>query len=151
MSIVFKVCCAYILFCPTFPSNHLSDLNEDGHFMTAFVVIHFQCLCQQSSLASFSKTPQALSLIRPFSVGKYHGNGAGKSLYLGYRNKHLRKKHKHTLLLPPEFPTRVGQLTYPPWPRGLTSQSWAVIKADTQVELLLSATRYQLQEQPQVL
>ncbi len=47
--------------------------------MTAFVVVHFQGLCQQSSLVPFSKTPRALSLIRPFSVGKHHGNGAGKS------------------------------------------------------------------------
>lgn len=54
---------------------------------------------------------------------------------LVYRNKHIRTKHKHTVLLALKFPTRVGRLTYPPWPRGLTSQSWAVIKAEAQVEL----------------
>lgn len=69
---------------------------------------------------------------------------------LVYRNKHIRTKHKHTVLLALKFPTRVGWLTYPPWPRGLTSQSWAVIKADTG-RTLLSNTRYPLQEQPQVL
>lgn len=124
---------------------------ESDTSMIALVAIHFQCLWQQSSLILFSNTPQELSMIRPFSVGKYHGNSAGKSLYLGYRNKHICKNHKHTLLLSLKFPTRVGQLTYPPWPRGLTSQSWAVIRVDTQVELLLSTTRYQQQEEPQVL
>lgn len=114
--------------------------------------LHFQCLCQQSSLASFSKTPQVLSLIRPFSVGKHHGNSAGKSVNLGYCNKHICTTRSYTLLLLLlEFPTSVGQLTYRPCPRGPTGQNWAVIKADTQVELLLSATQSQLRERPQVL
>lgn len=73
----------------------------DGHFMCRLLSLmltrlHFQRLCQQSSLASFSKTPQVLSLIRPFSVGKHHGNSAGKSLNLGYCNKHICKKRLYT-------------------------------------------------------
>lgn len=150
----------FILYCLSFQSFEQLRITigslyvliaESDTSMIALVAIHFQCLWQQSSLILFSNPPQGLSMIRPFSVGKYHGNSAGKSLYLGYRNKHICKKHKHTLLLSLKFPTRVGQLTYPPWPRGLTSQSWAVIRVDTQVELLLSTTRYQQQEEPQVL
>ena len=55
-----------------------------------------------------------------------------------HHNKHICMMHKHTLLLLLlllKFPTSTGQLAYPPWPRGLASQNWAVIKADTQVEL----------------
>lgn len=68
---------------------------------------------------------------------------------LSDRNKHMRAMHKHTLQ--PEFPTRVGRWASPPWPRGLTSRSWAVIKADKQVELYYQTARYQLQELPLVL
>lgn len=115
-----------------------------GHFMCWFcmfdtgmtaLVIHFHGLCQQSWLISFSKTPRALSLIRPFSVGKYHGNHAGKSWPQLSQQTHMHDTQTHTLLLLLKFPTSIGLLACPPWPWGLTSQNCAVIKADTQVEL----------------
>lgn len=45
--------------------------------------------------------------------------------------------HTHALLLLLEFPHQnwAIDILYPPWPLGLTSQNWAVIKADKQVEL----------------
>lgn len=113
--------------------------------------LHCQCLCQQSSLASFSKTPQVLSVIRPFSVGKHHGNSAGKSLNLSYCNKHIWKKRLYTHTAAARVPHQCWAIDVSPMSSGPTGQNWAVIKADTQVELLLSATRSQLRERPQVL
>lgn len=52
------------------------SIGEVDTGMTAFVSRVF---AKQSLHVSFSKTPQALSLIRPFSIGKHHGNGVGKS------------------------------------------------------------------------
>lgn len=69
---------------------------ESDSGMTAFMVIHFQGLCQQSLLVLFSKTPRALSLIQPFSAGKYHGNGVGKSWPRLSQQTHTHKTQTHT-------------------------------------------------------
>ncbi len=101
-----KFSCTDTLWSVLFPLNHLIGdtermnirslyvlIAESDTGMTAFVVKHFQGLCQQSSLVSFSKTPRALSLI---SVGKYHGNGAGKSWHRLSQQTHALKAQRHT-------------------------------------------------------
>lgn len=80
--------------------------------LTTFVVMHFQGLCQQSLLVSLSKPPWVLSLIGHFSVGKYHGNSAGKSWPLLLQQTHSHNAQTHTSLLLLEIPTRIRRLTY---------------------------------------
>lgn len=103
--------------------------------MTSFVVIHFQGLCQQSSLVLFSKTPWGLSLIGLFSVGKYHGNSAGKSWPLLLHQIHAHNAQTHThITAAAGFPHQnwAIDILHPQWPQGLTSQKQS---KQTQVEV----------------
>lgn len=118
---------------------------------------HFMCWFCQSLILEWSHLWSDISSISASSHCSFHFprlhdlfHWSGPSLLgktmvtilawadCSYHNKHICMMHKHTLLLLLlllKFPTSTGRLAYPPWPRGLTSQNWVVIKADTQVEL----------------